>query len=87
MKASKESVKRRLKIIQGQLTGLEKMVSEDKYCLDILTLSLAIQRALKEMDQLILEDHMKSCVVEAARVGRAEKASKELNDLFKIIRK
>ena len=87
MKTSKDRVHHRLKIIQGQLAGLEKMVSDDKYCLDILTLSLAIQRALKEMDQLILEDHMKSCVIEAARIGKAEKASKELTDLFKIIRK
>jgi DNA-binding FrmR family transcriptional regulator len=87
MRTSKESVDRRLKIIKGQLNGLEKMVAEDKYCLDVLHLSLSIQRALKEMDQLILEDHMKSCVVEAARVGKADKASKELSDLFKVIRK
>ena len=87
MRVPKERVQHRLKIIKGQLNGLEKMVAADKYCLDILTLSLAVQRALKEMDQLILEEHMKGCVAEAARIGKAAKAHKELADLFKVIRK
>jgi len=87
MKAPKENISRRLKIIKGQLNGLEKMVGEDKYCVDILTLSLAIQRAMKEMDQLVMEGHMKTCVQNGISDGKPEKVTKELMDLFAVIRK
>uniref|UniRef100_A0A831YYL1 Metal-sensitive transcriptional regulator n=1 Tax=candidate division WWE3 bacterium TaxID=2053526 RepID=A0A831YYL1_UNCKA len=87
MKAPKERIQHRLKIIRGQLNGLEKMVNEDRYCMDIFTLSLSIQRALKEMDQLVMKDHIKGCVIEAAKAGKAEKVSKELEGIFEIIRK
>ncbi|KRT67796.1 MAG: hypothetical protein XU08_C0001G0206 [candidate division WWE3 bacterium CSP1-7] len=87
MKASKESVKRRLQILKGQLGGLEKMVDEDRYCMDVLTLSLAIQRAMKEMDHLIMEEHMNSCVQEGVRSGKSKEVTKELMDLFEVIRK
>jgi len=87
MKASKESVKRRLQILKGQLGGLEKMVDEDRYCMDVLTLSLAIQRAMKEMDHLIMEEHMNSCVQDGVRSDKSAKVTKELMDLFEVIRK
>ncbi len=87
MKAPKASVKRRLQIIKGQINGLERMVEEDKYCVDILTLSLAIQRAMKEMDHLIMGEHMKTCVLDGIRDGRPNKVTKELMDLFEVIRK
>ncbi|MDP2735949.1 MAG: metal-sensitive transcriptional regulator [bacterium] len=87
MKAPKDRSIHRLKIIQGQLKGLEKMINEDKYCVNVLTLSLAIQKALKEFDQLVMESHMKGCVKEGVTSGKPEKVTKELMELFALIRK
>ena len=63
------------------------MVDEDKYCVDILTLSLAIQRALKELNLLILEDHLKECVAEDIKKGKVKKVAGELTDIFSIAQK
>lgn len=87
MKANKDRVQHRLKIIKGQINGLEKMVEENKYCVDILTLSLAVQRALKEMDQLVMEGHIKNCVADAAKSGKTDRMSNELTNLFSLVRK
>ncbi|NIT04598.1 metal-sensing transcriptional repressor [Candidatus Saccharibacteria bacterium] len=87
MKAPKDRIKHRLKIIKGQISGLEKMVEEDRYCIDIITLSLSIERALKELDQLVLEHHLKNCAVADMKAGRVNKVSQELTDIFSIARK
>ena len=87
MKAPKTSVKRRIQIIKGQIAGLERMVEEDKYCIDILTLSLAIQHALKELDHLLMENHMRGGVQDGVKSGKPEKVTKELMQLFEVIRK
>lgn len=62
-------------------------MDEDKYCMDILVLSLAIQRAMKEMDHLIMRKHMKTCVLDGIRDGKSNKVTKELMNLFEVIRK
>lgn len=87
MKTPKDRVTHRIKILKGQLRGLEKMVDEDKYCVDILTLSLAIQRALKELNILILEDHIKECVAEDIKKGKVNKVADELTGIFSIAQK
>jgi len=87
MKAPKEKVNHRLQIIKGQLSGLEKMINEDKYCTDIVTLSLAIQKALKELDQIVMEGHMSHCVHDGVAKGDPDGVTKELMDLFALIRK
>src|SRR3990172_1936121 len=75
------------KSVKGEFGGLEKMVDEDRYCMDVLTLSLAIQRAMKEMDHLIMEEHMNSCVQEGVRSGKSKEVTKELMYLFEVTRK
>jgi len=75
------------KAIRKIILEAEKMVDEDRYCMDVLTLSLAIQRAMKEMDHLIMEEHMNSCVQEGVRSGKSKEVTKELMDLFEVIRK
>jgi len=87
VKASKDRAIHRLKIIQGQIGGLEKMIQEDKYCIDVLSLSLAIQKALKELDHLVMEGHMKNCVKDGVVSGKTDKVTKELMELFAVIRK
>ncbi len=83
-KNTKKETLRRLKIIEGHLKKVIKMVEEDKYCIDVLQQSLAVQNALKETDSLILDSHLHSCVVRAFQgKGKKEKAIKELLDILK----
>ncbi len=65
----KEEVRRRLRRIAGQVRGLEKMVDEDRYCIDVLTQVSAVKAALESVALLLLEDHIDHCVADAIRAG------------------
>ena len=66
---SKDEYLKRLRRIEGQVRGLEKMVEDDKYCIDILTQVSAATRALQSVALGLLEDHLGHCVAEAAAEG------------------
>lgn len=68
----------RLKIAQGHLKKVVKMVEEGEYCINVLNQSLAVQKALKKIDGLILENHLKTCVKNAFDNKKSEKAIAEL---------
>ena len=68
---AKDDYLKRLRRIEGQVRGLQKMVEEDKYCIDILTQVSAATRALQSVAIGLLEDHMGHCVVDAAAAGGA----------------
>ena len=78
----KREIIRRMRIIEGHLKRVRKMVEEDRYCIDIIQQSLAVQNALKKVDELIFEDHLRSCVAEAKGRKREEKL-REILALFK----
>lgn len=67
--ATRESHIKRLRRIEGQIRGLQRMVDEDKYCIDILTQVSAATRALQSFSLQLLEEHMQHCMVDAARQG------------------
>ncbi len=64
---SKEDYLTRLRRIEGQVRGIQRMVSEDTYCIDVLTQVSAITKALQSVSLGLLEDHIGHCVVDAAR--------------------
>jgi len=66
----------RLRRIEGQARGLQRMVEDEKYCIDILTQVSAMTKALQSVALGLLEEHLGSCVVDAARVGGAEAEEK-----------
>lgn len=74
--ANKEDHLKRLRRIEGQVRGISKMVEEDKYCIDILTQVSAATKALQSVALGLLDEHMGSCVVNAARAGGAEQEQK-----------
>jgi len=68
----KDDYLKRLRRIEGQARGLQKMVEEDKYCIDILTQVSAITKALQSVALGLLDEHLNHCVVDAAAVGGRE---------------
>ena len=78
----KDDYVRRLRRIEGQARGLQRMVEEEKYCIDILTQISAITKALQSVGLGLLEEHLGHCVVDAAVAGGkdAEVKLKEAND-------
>lgn len=87
IKDIKSRSQHRIKIIAGQLTGLQKMIENEDYCVDILTQSLAVQRSLRSLNKLILENHLQTHVAHDLASGDAktkEKAMKELLDLYEL---
>ncbi len=72
----------RLHILQGQMAGLEKMLTENKYCVDIIRLSLAIQRSLQSFNQVMLENHLQEHAIGQLKHGQEKKAIRELLDIY-----
>jgi CsoR family transcriptional regulator, copper-sensing transcriptional repressor len=72
----KDDYLKRLKRIEGQARGLQRMVEEEQYCIDILTQVSAMTKALQAVSLGLLEEHMGHCVVNAARLGDREAAEK-----------
>lgn len=80
----KAQYRRRLARIEGQVRGIERMVDEEQYCIDILTQVSAIQSALRNVARGLLDDHMRSCVVDAVKDGGAE-ADAKLDEVSEAI--
>ena len=79
--ADKEALVRRLHRIEGQVRGLERMIDEDRYCIDILTQISAVTTALESLAFVVLDDHVSHCVAGALASGdqaAAEEKSREL---------
>ena len=76
-----ESLKR-LNYIEGHLSGVKRMVEEDKYCVDILKQTYAIRRAIGKVEVMLLEGHLDTCVVEGIRGGRDKEVMGELLELY-----
>lgn len=86
-KELKPRVIRRLKIIEGQIRGLQKMVEEDKYCIDIITQASAIKEALSGVEDLLLENHLSTHVIHQIKNGEDAQATEEILKVYKLKRK
>ncbi|UOQ86442.1 metal-sensing transcriptional repressor [Gracilibacillus salinarum] len=82
-KDEKQAVVNRLKRIEGQVRGIQKMIDEDRYCVDILVQISAINAALKKVGFSITERHIKHCVSDAILSGEGDQTIEELMDVMK----
>jgi CsoR family transcriptional regulator, copper-sensing transcriptional repressor len=73
---NKDAVLKRLRRIEGQVRGLQRMVDEDSYCVDVLTQISAVNRALQAVALELLDDHLSHCVAEALAKGGADAEGK-----------
>ena len=83
----KQRANHRIKIIEGQINGLHKMIDSEKYCMDILTQSLAIQKSIGSLNKLILENHVRTHIKEnlsSNSEDEQEKAVAELLALYEL---
>ncbi len=87
MHTEKQKLKRRLKLIEGQIRGLQKMVDEDRYCIDIITQTSAVKQGLSNIEDLLLEGHLGHCVVNQIKSGKTEKATEEILKVYRLKRK
>ncbi len=76
--AKKEEILTRLRKIEGQVRGLQRMVEEDSYCVDLLTQIAAVKRAMDQVAVRLLDSHIKGCVRDAVAAGDADQKVEEL---------
>ena len=84
---NKTEALKRLNYIEGHLTGIRKMLEEDKYCVDVLKQTYAVRRAIEKMEGILLEGHLHSCVIDGIKTGREEQVLEELKGLFILANK
>lgn len=87
MTKDKQKLIRRLKIIEGQVRGLETMIEEDKYCIDVITQTSAIKQALSGVENVLMESHLGTCLVSQIQKGQTDKATKEILKVYGLKRK
>lgn len=83
----KAGLMRRLKLIEGQVRGLQKMVENDVYCVDIITQTSAVKQGLSNVEDILLEDHLNHCVVNQIQKGQTKKATNEILKVYRLKRK
>jgi DNA-binding FrmR family transcriptional regulator len=83
MQEPKSQIVHRLKIAKGHLEKVIKMVEEGAYCIDIVHQLIAIQSALRNADEKILENHLKTCVSDSIKKGKSDEAVKEVMEVLK----
>ena len=87
MKSTKENLSRRLKIIEGQVRGLQDMIDKGTYCIDIITQTSAVKQGLSNVEDLLLENHLGGCILNQVKAGQTEKAKQEILKVYKLKRK
>jgi len=78
---------KRLSYIDGHLHGVQRMIQEDAYCVDVLKQSFAVRRALEKLEAIMLDGHLQTCVVEGIRDGRDQQVIGELVELYELAKR
>ena len=81
--AKKDALKR-MSYIEGHLSGIRRLVEEDKYCVDILKQTFAVRRAIQKLEARLLDGHLHGCVIKGIRDGREAQVLGELIELYSL---
>ena len=84
---TKQEALNRLSYIEGHLRGIQKMVEEDQYCMDVLKQSYAVRCALEKFETVLLRNHLATCLPEGIRAGKSDELMGELEELFALSRR
>lgn len=85
--AGNKKLVRRLKIIEGQVRGLTTMIEKGMYCIDVITQTSAVKQGLSNVEDILLENHLNSCVHRQMTSGKTRKAVAEVLKVYKLKRK
>ena len=86
-KSIQQRTLRRLRIVEGQVRGLQKMVEDEKYCVDIINQSLAVKQALSGVEDLILENRLSTHIIEQIKSGNTKKPKEDIMQIYKLSKK
>lgn len=78
---------RRLKIIEGQVRGLQEMIAREAYCIDVITQTSAVKQALSTIEDVLLESHLSHCALNQIKGGSEKKAIGEILKVYQLKRK
>lgn len=81
---TQDQARRRIRKIAGQVAAVERMVDENRYCVDVLLQIAAVRGALDKVGKLLLEGHVQTCVTDAIRSGRAKDRDEKLSELIEV---
>lgn len=81
-----QKIIRRLKIIEGQVRGLQDLVAHNAYCIDIITQTSAVKQALARVEDVLMENHLESCVVRQIKAGKDAVAVEEILKVYGLKR-
>jgi DNA-binding FrmR family transcriptional regulator len=84
---NKDALIKRLHRIEGQVRGLERMVEDDRYCIDILTQIAAVETALEQVGTRLLEDHINHCVAAAIASGDEQEIATKTDELLDAVQR
>ena len=84
---NKNQILRRLKLIEGQIRGLQKMVENNTYCIDVITQTSAVKQGLSGVEDLLMENHLGGCILKQIKSGETKKAKDEILKVYKLKRK
>ncbi|MCE9549130.1 metal-sensitive transcriptional regulator [Candidatus Nomurabacteria bacterium] len=87
MNTNKEKIIRRLKIIEGQIRGLQNMIDKNTYCIDVITQTSAVKQGLSNIEDVLLESHLSHCVVNQIKGGETDKATAEILKVYQLKKK
>lgn len=87
MHGDKHKLIRRLKIIEGQVRGLQEMIERDTYCIDVITQTSAVKQGLTVIEDKLMEAHLGSCVIRQMKHGEETKAKAEILKVYRLKRK
>ncbi len=83
----KTKLVRRLKIVEGQVRGLQDMVEKGAYCIDVITQTSAVKQALSGIEDVLMENHLSTCVIDQIKKGKEDKAKAEILKVYQLKRK
>lgn len=87
MNKTKQKLIHRLKIIEGQVRGLQEMLTKNAYCIDVITQTSAVKQALSGVEDVLMENHLSTCVVNQMKRGKEITSVKEILKVYRLKRK
>lgn len=78
---------KRLKIIEGQIRGLQDMIEKDAYCIDVITQTSAVKQALSGIEDAMMESHLGTCAINQIKKGQDKQATEEILKVYRLKRK